>query len=153
MRVKRACLAVRTVCRRPRLLVVGVTEQLPAVHGEAAPGDLMLCRCPEKVAGCFFVPCPQRQRRVRRRGDIFLEPAAHLHELRQALHREQEGGIGSACRLEDLCKIPVPERHELLPNYTEHWPVALSALLFAFVALTYNKLKGFGSVLPEAALF
>jgi len=75
-----------------------------------------------------------------------------LHELWQALHREQERGIGSACRLKDLGKIPVPERRELVQNNAEHGPVVVSALLFTFVALPYNELQVFGSVLPEAAL-
>jgi hypothetical protein len=75
-----------------------------------------------------------------------------LHELWQALHREQERGIGSASRLKDLGEVSVPERCELVQNNAEHGPVAVPALRFAFVALPYSELQVFGSVLPEAAL-
>src|SRR5258708_36268920 len=64
-----------------------------------------------------------------------------LHELRQGLHGEQEGGIRSTRGLQDLGKIAIAERRELVQHDTEYWPVPAQPMLFAFVPLAYDQLQ------------
>jgi len=72
--------------------------------------------------------------------DIFLK-RGHLHELRQALHGKQEGGLRSPGGLQNLCEVLVPERREFVEHDTEQRTVDLPALFFAFVACADDELQ------------
>src|SRR5216684_7956495 len=68
------------------LLISFEPEELPPLHRQIAPRDLMFRRGPQKIARCFLVTSSQRHSCVWGGGNILFEPTAYLHELGEALH-------------------------------------------------------------------
>ena len=66
------------------------------------------------VASGLFIACSQNDCGVRGGRYVFLEAATDLHQLRQALHGEKKRGFRATRCLQDLCKVPVAERGELV---------------------------------------
>ena len=67
------------------------------------------------------------------------------------MHREQEGGVGAARRLQDLGKIPVPERRKLIQNHAQNGAVFPFPLLLAFVAFAHDELQVLEQHLSECS--
>src|SRR5260370_39480684 len=59
------------------LLIFFKPEELPSLHGQVAPRDLMLRRGPQKIAGCFLVAGSQCPGCVRGTGKILSEPSSY----------------------------------------------------------------------------
>src|SRR2546430_16107870 len=95
------------------------------------PGDGLLSRCADEIAGGLFIARAQNDRRIGSGRDVLLEAAADLHELRQTLHRKQECAFRSARRLQDLSEVAVAEWGKFVEHDAEQRPVRLSPLLFA----------------------
>src|SRR6266581_2558338 len=71
---------------RAGLFVPFVNEYAMLRQVVTSPGDSLLCRGADEVAGSLFVARAQDDRRIRSGRYVFLEAAANLHELRQTLH-------------------------------------------------------------------
>src|SRR5258708_1170945 len=98
----------------------------------------MLGRGPQKITGRLLVAGSQDHGCIGSGGNIFLEPATDMHELRKTLHREEECRVGSACGLQDLRKVAVPKRSKLIENDAEEWLICAPAPLVAFVSFAHD---------------
>ena len=70
-----------------------------------------------------------------------LETFSHLKQLRQGLHGEEKGGVGSARGVEDLSKVPVSEGRKLIHHHRKQWPILAVAFRLGFIALAYDELQ------------
>ena len=78
------------------------------------PGDGLLGRSADEIAGGLLIARAENDRRVGSGRDILLEAAADLHELRQTLHGKQKCALRSARRLQDLSEVAVAERRKFV---------------------------------------
>ncbi len=84
--VERARFRGLDINRPACLLISFICEELPTLHRQVAPRDLMFRRGPQKIARCFLVASSQRHSCVWGGGNILFEPTAYVHELGEALH-------------------------------------------------------------------
>src|SRR5437870_11304209 len=105
------------------------------------PGDGLLSRCADEIAGGLFIARAQNDRRIGSGRDVLLEAAADLHQLRQTLHRKQKCALRSARRLQDLSEVAVAERRKFVEDDTEQRPIQLPPVLLAFVSLADHELQ------------
>lgn len=139
--VECACLFVLNVYGAAGFLVLLVAKELPALHGEVAPGNGMLGGGAQEVPCRLLIPRAERHGCVGRGSDILLESTPHVHELREALHGEEEGRVGAPGRLQNLGEVPVTKLREFIEHDAEHRPVRAAALLVAFVPFAHNQLE------------
>ena len=85
--ILRPRLAILALGGTSGFLVLAPPEE-PAFFLDAAARHDLFGRSFGEVLGRFFVPRPERDRRIRRRGNLLLETSADLHKLGKALHRE-----------------------------------------------------------------
>src|SRR5712691_1369630 len=95
------------------------------------PGDGLLGRSANEIAGGLFIARAQNDRRLGSGRDVLLEAAADLHELRQTLHRNQECAVRFARRVQDLSEVAVAELRKIFEDDSEQRPIDLPPLLFA----------------------
>src|SRR5215469_10973553 len=116
--VLRPRLTILTLSGTSGFLVIAPPEE-PSLLLDAAPCHDLFGRSLDEIFGRLFVPGPERDRGIRRRGNLLLKAAADLHELWEALHREQECGVRAAGGLQDLGEIAISEWRELVQHYRE----------------------------------
>src|SRR5208283_1378064 len=129
-------------------LVVAPPEE-PAFLLDAAARHDLFGRSLDEILGRFFVPCPERDCRIRRRGNLLLEAAADLHELGKALHREKERSVCAPRGLQDLSEIAISKWRELVQHYGEDRAVLASPVCLVLVTLSDSELDVLQKHLPE----
>ena len=130
MEVRRSGLQLFGLDHASRALVFLVPKHLPAFQRHASPGHTVQSRGLKEVVGRLFILGLEDDGGVGGGGHILFESSAHPEQLRDALHREEEGGVRAARGVQDVGEVLVAEGSELVEDDAEdrasRFPVLLA---------------------------